>query len=223
MIYTRTVTRHIPRNEARALLVETTLTHLSRLGPAHVHPKDICEELGLSKALVNYHFGGRDALIAEAMLVGYERYVDELWSAASSAGPDPVERLFAWLDRQVEWTSENAGLAAALNFPDVAAGERLSEVDWVSERIREAGERNFTNLQTLVGSAMVHLRSGTAAAAPTRAEIGLNAAVVGWVVFGMSIWRAGRHLPTSELESGAYFDAARKHVRTKVLDILRAS
>jgi len=217
------VTRSIPRNEARALLVETTLAHLSRLGPAHVHPKEICEELGLSKALVNYHFGGRDALITEAMLVGYERYVEELWSAAVSAGDDPVERLFAWVDRQVEWTMHNPGLAAALNFPDAAAGETLSVSTWVTERIQSSGEQNFANLQRLVGDAMAHLHAEKGSAAPSRSTVGLNAALVGWVTFGMSIWRAGRHLPTRDIDSGKYFDVAREHVRAKVLEILQGS
>ncbi|MFM8529653.1 MAG: TetR/AcrR family transcriptional regulator [Ilumatobacteraceae bacterium] len=177
----------------------------------------------MSKALVNYHFGGRDALITEAMLVGYERYVDELWSAAAGAGSDPVERLFAWINRQIEWTAENTGLAAALNFPDAAAGETLSTSDWVTERIQAAGERNFANLQTLGGAALVQLRTGTQATAPSRAEIGLNAALVGWVTFGLSIWRSGQHLPTRDMEATKYFDTARDYVRARVLDILRSA
>ena len=42
----------------------------------------------MSKALVNYHFGGREGLIAEAMVVGYEGYVALLMQAAEAAGPE---------------------------------------------------------------------------------------------------------------------------------------
>ena len=72
------------RIDARAALLEGALDALSARGPASVHPQGICESLGLSKALVNYHFGNRERLIAEAAVTGYERYVDELAAAACS-------------------------------------------------------------------------------------------------------------------------------------------
>ena len=75
----------IPRFAKRAALVEATLDSLGELGPSGVHPADICEELGLSKALVNYHFGSRDGLVAEAMALGYERCVDLLVHAVGAA------------------------------------------------------------------------------------------------------------------------------------------
>ncbi|MEN9823847.1 MAG: hypothetical protein RLZ04_2273, partial [Actinomycetota bacterium] len=98
----------------RDALVEAVLAELSEKGPANIFPNDISVALGLSKSLVNFHFGGRDGLIAEAMALGYERYVDTVWAAAQAAGDDPVARLMAWIDAQYEWTIANAGLAAAL-------------------------------------------------------------------------------------------------------------
>ena len=113
------------RSSARDQLITAAVEHLSVHGPAGLQPQEICQELGLSKALVNYHFGGREGLIAEAMVVGYERYVEVLMEAADAAGPDQVARLMAWIDRQVEWTTEHRGLAAALDFPDVAFGRQM--------------------------------------------------------------------------------------------------
>jgi TetR/AcrR family transcriptional repressor of bet genes len=91
-----TVTQPIPRLEKRSALIDATLAEIRLHGPINVHPSEICEDLGLSKALVNYHFGGRDGLVAEAMEHGYSLYVDGLQEAAEAAGGDPVERLFAW-------------------------------------------------------------------------------------------------------------------------------
>ena len=91
------MTKSIPRNEARSALIESALAHLADRGPANVHPKDICEELELSKALVNYHFGSRERLIAEAAATGYERYVDELAAAAAAAGDRVVGEVGALL------------------------------------------------------------------------------------------------------------------------------
>lgn len=210
------MTKDIARNEARQAIVERALAHLSQRGPANVHPKDICEELGLSKALVNYHFGGRDGLITEAMVVGYERYVDTLWQAAEAAGADPIARLFAWIDAQVDWTADNAGLAAALNFPHLASGTPSEVLEPSAQRINEAGAKNFANLQRLVRAA----RAAVTGAEPSQASAGLDAAVIGWLTFGMSVWNAGNHLPTQRLESRAYFDRAREHVRQQVRALL---
>lgn len=210
------MTKDIARNEARQAIVERALAHLAQRGPANVHPKDICEELGLSKALVNYHFGGRDGLITEAMVVGYERYVETLWQAAEAAGADPMARLFAWIDAQVDWTADNAGLAAALNFPHLAAGAPSEVLEPSAKRITDAGAQNFTNLQRLVRDA----RTSVTGSQPSEASAGLDAAVIGWLTFGMSVWNAGNHLPTQRLESRAHFDTAREHARQQVRSLL---
>ena len=131
-------------------ILERAIHHLSERGPVGIQPNAICEELGISKALVNYYFGGRDGLIGQAMVASYERYVDLLWEAANDAGDRPLERLMAWIDRQVEWTQENAGLAAALNFPFHSFTSQIALTAEVTRRLTEAGTRNFDNLQALV-------------------------------------------------------------------------
>jgi hypothetical protein len=211
------MTKSIPRNEARSALIESALSHLATRGPANVHPKDICEELGLSKALVNYHFGGRDGLIAEAMVLGYERYVDLLWEAAEAAGTDSVKRLTAWVEQQIDWTAENPGLAAALNFPYMSSGMPAELLEGPVQRLNDAGTRNFENLQGLVKAAKAQLNPKGKPSAP---EIGFDAAFVGWVTLGMSVWRAGNHLPTQRIGTRDSFPAARKHVRELVLNLL---
>ena len=211
------MTKSIPRNEARSALIESALAHLAERGPANVHPKDICEELELSKALVNYHFGGRDGLIAEAMVLGYERYVDLLWDAAEAAGKDPVKRLTAWVEQQIDWTAANPGLAAALNFPYMSSGMPAELLEGPVQRLNEAGARNFDNLQGLVKAAKAQLNPKAKA---TGVEVGLDAAFVGWVTLGVSVWRAGNHLPTQRIGARDNFPAARKHVRELVLTLL---
>lgn len=212
--------RKIPRNEARQALLECTLTHLAAKGPANVQPKDVCAELGLSKALVNYHFGGRDALITEAMVLGYERYVEILWAAAESAGVDSLDRLLAWVDAQVEWTSANAGLAAALNFPFFASGIPVDLDESAVVRLTSAGAQNFSNLQQLVSAAKGAARRKKRRAQPDTAEVALDSAVIGWMTLGLSVWKAGNHLPTRRLEERAAVGAARRHMRDEIRAVI---
>ena len=201
-------------------MVEAALVRLVELGPAKVHPKDICEELGVSKALVNYHFGGRDGLLAEAMVLGYQRYVDTLWAAAEAAGTDPVARLLAWVDRQIDWTRANAGLAMALNFPKYASELEDAVAEVTTKELNVAGTRNFANLQRLVAAARRELRPGVGDT-DEQVQVALDSALVGWLTLGVSVWTAGQHLPTQELGASPLVDTARQHVRDRILEMLR--
>ncbi|MBI4935560.1 MAG: TetR/AcrR family transcriptional regulator [Actinobacteria bacterium] len=208
------------RTNARDALITAAIDHLSRLGPAAVQPQEICRELGISKALVNYHFGTREGLIAEAMVAGYEQYVLDLMAAADAAGNDPVDRLIAWIDRQVEWTSEHRGLAAALDFPDVALATPLDPESELFGRLNEAGARNFANLQLLVLDARAHLKRDDPTYEPDATELGLTSAVIGWVTLGLAVWVGGNHLPTQRPSMRAMLPVARVHVRTLLIELL---
>lgn len=207
------------RLTARDNLVTAAIEHLSKYGPAGVQPQEICRELGISKALVNYHFGTREGLIAEAMVVGYEQYVDALMDAVAVAGDDPVDRLFAWIDRQIEWTTEHSGLAAALDFPDAAIARTVLDAD-LEDRLGAAGMRNFANLQLLVLDARTHLKAGDPNWTPDGTEVGLTAAVIGWVTLGVSVWKGGNHLPTRQKAVRDMFPIAREHLRTLIVELL---
>jgi len=206
--------KDIARNEARQAIVDVTLVHLAQRGPANVHPKDICEELGLSKALVNYHFGGRGGLIAEAMVAGCERYVAELARAATSAGNDPVERLLAWVNRHVEWAVENPGLAAALTFPYLASDLPAETLDSSYTLLGEAVAEHDAMLHGLVYAAKTALRDGADVEGD---DIKKDTALIEWMMLGASVATAGRlgsarqTMGKSDLE--AYTHQAREHVR----------
>jgi AcrR family transcriptional regulator len=199
--------------------VDTAIVHLSKYGPSAVQPQEICRELGISKALVNYHFGTREGLIAEAMVLGYERYVVTLWEAAEAGGDDPIDRLLAWMERQVEWTTEHSGLAAALDFPDAAIG-RTALDPALEARLAEAGSRNFANLQLLVLDARKQLKAHDPDWVPDVMEIGLTSAVVGWLTLGLSIWVGGNHLPTRQARVDELMPLAQEHVRRLVIEML---
>lgn len=207
-------------NQGRDALIEAAIRSIAVDGAARTHPKDLAAALGLSKSLVNFHFGGRDGLIAEAIATSYERYVDLVWAAAESAGSDPVARLFAWIDEQIDWTAANPGLAAALNFPFEASGLQGRFDEETRERMRVAGVRNFDNLLSLVRGARIALQSADGIK-PTEMEESYDAAIIGWMTLGISVWNAGRHIPTNTSEAAKHFAPARERMKEHIIERLK--
>ncbi|MFZ9629113.1 MAG: TetR/AcrR family transcriptional regulator [Ilumatobacteraceae bacterium] len=209
----------MPSRGGREALVEAVLAELAEKGPANIYPNDISTGLGLSKSLVNFHFGDRDGLVAEAMAVGYERYVDCLMVAAEAAGTDPVARLLAWIDRQFEWTIENVGLAAALNFPYEAAALDGVGNPAIAERLAATGRRNLINLSGLVHAALRHFHGEDSTIDQLR--LYFDVGVIGWMTLGMSVFTAGRHLPTRDLAERRYTEQAKQHLHNTVVEMLK--
>jgi AcrR family transcriptional regulator len=75
----------------REEILSTTVDLLDRLGLASTRVADVAVALDVSPALVFYHFGTKDDLVAEAFAHAVERDLRRLDKAAT--GGDPVERL----------------------------------------------------------------------------------------------------------------------------------
>ena len=76
----------------REEILSTTVELLDRLGLASTRVADVAVALDVSPALVFYHFGTKDDLVAEAFAHAVERDLRRLEKAASGS-TDPVERL----------------------------------------------------------------------------------------------------------------------------------
>jgi len=76
----------------REEILSTTVELLDKIGLAAIRVSDVAVALDVSPALVFYHFGTKDDLVAEAFAHAVERDLHRLGRAASGGG-DPVERL----------------------------------------------------------------------------------------------------------------------------------
>ena len=76
----------------REELLEATLDVVTRLGLAATRVADVASVLGVSPGLVFYHFGTKDALVAEAFAHAVQRDLDRI-DAALARGGDPLVRL----------------------------------------------------------------------------------------------------------------------------------
>lgn len=73
-------------------ILASTTEIIDRTGLAATRVSDVAAALGVSSALVHYHFGAKDALIAEAFAYAAERDLRRL-DAATATGTGAVDRL----------------------------------------------------------------------------------------------------------------------------------
>ena len=73
------------------ILASTTET-VDRIGLEATRVTDVAKALNVSTALIFYHFGTKDALVAEAFAYAVERDLARL-DKATNAGTDPIDKL----------------------------------------------------------------------------------------------------------------------------------
>lgn len=191
--------------EMRERIILETIDRVAVIGPTSFNVKDVCEKLGVSNSLINHHFGNRDKMLAEITERVYRGYVSEIWEISDAAGPDPVDRLRAWMVASVDWNSRNPGWALLLNYP-VASMEITAAIDvFHKESMRDWAAYNLARLIVLVRD----IRRGTSTeftALPGHLDAGeimsdmvagSIAGTVGFATHGLAVWQSGRHLPTS--------------------------
>ena len=76
----------------REELLVATLAQVDRVGLAATRVADVAKALDVSPALVFYHFGTKDVLLAEAFAHAVQRDLDRL-DRAVARGIDPVDRV----------------------------------------------------------------------------------------------------------------------------------
>lgn len=218
-----------PRPTIRQKLLFLTIEEVGRNGALEFNGIRVCQRLNVSASLVNHYFGGRDGLIAEATAIAYLNYVMGLHAAASQHD-DPSEALRAWMRAQVQWASDNPGLAEILNYSSAHRDiSTLVERDFQRE-IQEHFEFNLA----MIGAMVRAIRSGQLLTLPSepgavdRREFAEDAVFkhivpsVAWSTLGVAVWVSGRHTPSSAtVEARKTFDELLESHIENVLTIVK--
>lgn len=84
----------MPRENHRQKLLEGALECLRTKGYAATTSRDIAAAAGGNLGSIGYHFGSKDALLNEALTLGFKNWTDHLASGALAVdADDPLERL----------------------------------------------------------------------------------------------------------------------------------
>lgn len=191
-----------PPNRDR--LIYLAMREVAIVGPASFNTAGICDALQISYPMVNYYFGNRDGLIAEAGHTTYTRYVQKLWDAVEDAPRTPVDRMRAWFDAHLRLNVEIRGWGAVLNYPRFSSS--IEEI--LDERFGDDHRRHFELNMARLTRLVLDLWSGTVEEFPfglddfPREELLGDAeavkvvATLSWATLGVAVWRSGRHTPS---------------------------
>jgi AcrR family transcriptional regulator len=78
-------------------IIRSAYRTMARRGSHRMSLQDVADEAGVSKALVLYHFGSKDALLLAAMKWAVERTAERIRSGLESGG-DPRQQIAALVD-----------------------------------------------------------------------------------------------------------------------------
>lgn len=215
-IATKPEVRHDAEN-MRNKILEHALKELAQNGPEFFDTAKLCRELFIARSLINHHFGNQVGLIAETVVLAYERYVLELRNAASKKD-SPENRLEAWMLAQVNWYSTHQGIAMIVNYPH-RNYTAIFEAKF-KNRLQNAFRFNMTVLAILVRD--IHEQTVSAidfsiSDAPYASMVSANtanslrSATVGMGSLGGSVWSAGRAMTARDLRERYLEDAAVMH------------
>jgi AcrR family transcriptional regulator len=193
-----------PEPSNRDRLIYLTMREVAIVGPASFNTAGVCDALQISYPMVNYYFGNRDGLIAEAGHATYVRYVQKLWDAVEEAPRTPVDRMRDWFDAHLRLNVEIRGWGAVLNYPRFSSS--IEEI--LDERFGDEHRRHFELNMARLTRLVLDLWSGTVEDFPyglddfPREELLQNAdaakvvATLSWGALGVAVWRSGRHTPS---------------------------
>lgn len=201
----------------RQLLIDMAIQTLAESSPSRLNSADLCAQLGVTKSLVNFHFGNKDGLLAEAIATAYEDLISQLAMVAARTNITPFSKLMVFIETQFEWTIRFRGIAAQILFPEewLLSKKRSSEQ---THRIVQANIHYQRLLRDLVGSAAYYLK-------PDRkgAEIApIESALVQWLTFGFSAWAAGNRIAVESVGMREFISDARASFHQVIEMILRS-
>jgi AcrR family transcriptional regulator len=211
-----------PNPTVRERIVYLTIEELCQAGPGDFNAKDVCDRLGVKYPMINYYFGGRDGLIAEAVAMAYERSVDEMKAAVNAAPRDPEKRIRAWIAYDVEAARRQKGLGVLMQYPIISKGSFETLRDELHGQLQKAFEFYLAIVNILVSD----IRTGRvtdidfdADTVPRRKllanpTIALDTTSVTWALHGLVMWSTGSHLVSARSSDPSFSTdlAVRRHI-----------
>lgn len=192
----------------RDLIILASIDQIVETGPVDFNSGTVCDMLNLKHPMINYYFGSRDGLIAEALVWAYRGWSEKLVSAVKTAPKNAEKRLRAYIAAELEWAESMQSLTVFIQYPIVSRSVKSIVDDGYSLEFRKLFEYHIAVLTTII----IDLRSGTISSLDfdqTNYPKGefilkhsreiIDSTSVAWSIHGLSTWLSGSHTPTRNM------------------------
>jgi AcrR family transcriptional regulator len=190
----------------RERLILLAIDEIRKHGPSEFNARVVCDRLELKQAMVPYHFGSREALIAEATIWAYRDWSTHPFEILQKTQGDGEKRLRAFIDDKLKWSARMGPVAVLVHYPMMS-----DTVNRLLESAYEVELRQRQEFQIAVTSYLViDIRNGTSTPigfdwtkspgvdeALTHASEFLAAGSILWASHGLALWMSGQHLPST--------------------------
>jgi AcrR family transcriptional regulator len=137
-----------PQRSNRSELIEGTLRCLERLPPAQVTARAIAAESGANLASIAYHFGSKDELVTEAVILGLDRWLEQVAAALEGLADEAPAVRYRRAAEAIEATRrEHEGLARSF----AGAIARAQHEPRVRALLAEGFRKTRPNVAALLG------------------------------------------------------------------------
>lgn len=195
----------------REQLIMLAVEEIIEIGPADFNAASPCDRVGVKHPTVNYHFGNRDGLIAEATMWVHDWWVRYLHENLLAAPRSAKKRLRAFIESEIAWSQKMGGMTLLMHYPLASHGSQQI----VAEKFGERMQRNFEFNLALLTTIVLDIRNKTLT--PLTFSVNdiprnellrhpgavLAATSISWATHGIASWSSGDHIATRNLERSA--------------------
>ncbi len=202
----------VTKPNTREKLIALTIEEMATKGPSNFNVKDVCDRIGAKYALINYYFGKKEMLIAEASATSYKKSIRD-WHSAILVGPEDAEkRLRAHLQREMAWFKSMGSWALLVSYP-IASDESRALLE---ENFGDELRKYFEYYLCIVGTMILDLRKGTfsdlnfdvsnypKSLLLAHPMVVMDGVSMIWSAHGLNVWAAGQQVGSANLSHGKF-------------------
>lgn len=193
----------------REKLIMLTIEEIIEIGPADFNAASPCDRVGVKHPTVNYHFGNRDGLLAEAAMWVHDWWIRFLTANMQAAPKNPRKRLRAFIESEIAWSKKMGGMTLLMHYPLASHGSQ----EIVAEKFADRMQRNFEYNLALLTTMVLDIRNNKLSPLDftvdnyPKADLLrhpsaiLAATSISWATHGIASWSSGDHIATRKLEN----------------------
>lgn len=203
--HTYALNEHVP---VRERLVIIAAIEIAERGVIDFNAKAVCEIGGVQFSIINYYFGGRDGLLAEAAHWAHEQWVRNVKLHLSTTPIDAAQQLRRMLDGELAWNRRWHSLSTFGAYPDASPSVRSRFADTYTARAQQIIEFHLAVLTQIIIDGRAKRKTFVdfdIDTAPKKrlalhAPALLAAISLEWSLHGLCVWVAGQHIPSQNME-----------------------